>query len=304
MNCGYGSNILNVSYFLNVSETETYSINLIVIGLLIAKVFLKHKINHIFFIQLFLSPLRLLYWSEKRFSHHSNISLCTTKEFYLIESIKICDDLNNENQYLCLQLNCLNQIKCHRNQFLYLKLILLLSRDISLNPGPIQNDYLKDNWETFRNTGLHFMYLNINSLLPKIDELREIVQISSSTVIGITEKKLDNSIGDSEISIDGYYAIRRDQNSKGGGVICYVTNKICYNTKNCISNEIENIFIELLIPKIKPITVGIVYKPPDQTKFLEILSGSPNLLNMLSEEWHILEDLNINLYQNGSTLGK
>ena len=212
--------------------------------------------------------------------------------------------MKNENQYLCLQLNCLNQIKCHKNHFLYLKLTLLLSGDISLNPGPTQNDHLKEKWKIFRNRGLHFIHLNINSLLPKIDELREIVKISNPTVIGITETKLDNSIGDSEISIDGYCAIRRDRNRKGGGVICYVTNKICYNNKNCISNEIENIFIELLIPKTKPIIVGIIYKPPDQTRFLEILSDSLNSLNMLSEEWHILGDLNINLYHNGSTLGE
>ena len=96
--------------------------------------------------------------------------------------------------------------------------------------------------------------------------------------------KLDNSIGDSEISIDGYCAIQRDWNRKGGGVICYVTNKICYNSKNCISNEIENIFDELLIPKTKPVTDGIAFKPPDQTRFLEILSNSLNSLNMLSEE--------------------
>ena len=145
-------------------------------------------------------------------------------------------------------------------------------RGRSLNPGPTQSDHLKDNWKIFRNRGLHFIHLNINSLLPKIDELREIKKISNPTVIGVTKMKLHNSIGDSEISTDGYCAIQCDQNRKGGGVICYVTNKICYNNKNCISNEIENIFIELLIPKTKPITIGIIYKPPDQTKFLEILS--------------------------------
>ena len=47
----------------------------------------------------------------------------------------------------------------------------------------------------------------MNSLQPKIDEIRETVKISNPTVISITETKLDNSIGDSEISIDGYYAI-------------------------------------------------------------------------------------------------
>ena len=116
--------------------------------------------------------------------------------------------------------------------------------------------------------------------------------------------KLDNSIADSELSIDGYCAIRSDWNRKVGSVICYVTNKICYNTKNCISNETENIFVELFIPKARPITVGIVYKPPDQRRFLEILPNSLNLLNMSSEEWCILGDLNINLYHNGSTLGE
>ena len=194
----------------NVFETETYWINLVAIGLLMAKVFLKHNINffiHIFFIQLLLSLLTL-YWSEIRFSHHSKIRFCTTKEFFLIESSKICDDLNNNNQHLYLQLNCLKQIKCHKNHFLYLKLILLCSGDISLNPGPIQNNHLKENWEIFRKRGLHFIHLNINSLMPKINELRKIVKISNPTVIGITETELDNLIGDSETSIYRYCAIR------------------------------------------------------------------------------------------------
>ena len=82
-------------------------------------------------------------------------------------------------------MSCLNQIKCHQNHFLYLKLILLLLGDISLSPGPIQNDHLKENWKqrrtfytfyAFRKRDLHFIHLNINSLLPKIDELREIVK--------------------------------------------------------------------------------------------------------------------------------
>ena len=67
--------------------------------------------------------------------------------------------------------------------------------------------------------------------MPKFDELREIVKISDPRVIGITETKLDNLIGDSEIYIDRYFVIRHDRNRKGGGAICYITNKICYYTK-------------------------------------------------------------------------
>ena len=42
--------------------------------------------------------------------------------------------------------------------------------------------------------GLHPMYLNIHSLLPKIDELRYIARPSNAAVIGISESKLDKSI--------------------------------------------------------------------------------------------------------------
>ena len=84
--------------FFNVSETETYWINLVVIGLLIAKVFLKHDINILFTYSLYSSFYHFLHHigPKKRFIYHSKIRLCATKEFFLIESIKICDDLINE----------------------------------------------------------------------------------------------------------------------------------------------------------------------------------------------------------------
>ena len=75
-----------------------------------------------------------------------------------------------------------------------MKLILLLPSDISLNPGPNRtNHQLTEGLKVFKNRGLHFIHLNINSLLSKIDELREIVKASNVTVLGITESKLDDS---------------------------------------------------------------------------------------------------------------
>lgn len=103
---------------------------------------------------------------------------------------------------------------------------------------------------------------------------------------------------DFENSIQGYSIIRRDRNRKCRGVGCYFSNKICYNAINCSSNKMENIFMDLLVQKAKPITAGITWKPPDQLTFLETLSESLNLLNILNEEWHMLGDLNINLYEN------
>ena len=80
-----------------------------------------------------------------------------------------------------------------KNHLIYLKLILLLSGCKSLNPGPNRtNHQLTENLKVFKTRVLHFIHLNINSLLSKIDELREIVKGSNATVVGITESKLDD----------------------------------------------------------------------------------------------------------------
>ena len=97
---------------------------------------------------------------------------------------------------------------------------------ISSSPGQNRtNHQLTENLKVFKNCGLHFIHLNINSLLSKTDELGELVKASNATLAGITESKWDGSINDCEICIEGYNIIRRDWNRKGGGVVCYVSKK-------------------------------------------------------------------------------
>ena len=42
-------------------------------------------------------------------------------------------------------------------------------------------------WAVFKKKGLHFIHININSLLPKIDELRYLTKLSNACTIGIGE---------------------------------------------------------------------------------------------------------------------
>ena len=84
--------------------------------------------------------------------------------------------------------------------------------------------------ERFKNRGLHFIHLNINSLLPKIEKLRYIAKSANAAVIGICESKLDASVLDPEKSIDNYKILRCDRNRQGGGVTCYVRNDLSYKT--------------------------------------------------------------------------
>ena len=72
---------------------------------------------------------------------------------------------------------------------------LLLSGNINLNVGPVARHQLNDpKFEAFNNKGLHLIDLSVNSLLPKIDELRKFAKCSNAAVIGITETKLGNSL--------------------------------------------------------------------------------------------------------------
>ena len=137
--------------------------------------------------------------------------------------------------------------------------------------------------------GLHFIHLNVNSLLPKIEELRNIAKLSNAAVIGISESKLDDSVLSSEIHIDNYNTLRCDQNRQGGGVVCYIRNDLSYDVKSFFRPEIENIFFELLLPNTKPIVVGIIYRPPSQSEFLEI-TPIFSKLNTNNNEIYILGD--------------
>ena len=77
---------------------------------------------------------------------------------------------------------------------------------ISLNPGSNPQHKLQclNKWNIFKTRGLYFIHLNINSLLPKIEELRITVKSTNAAIIGISESKLDESVLESKIQIDNY----------------------------------------------------------------------------------------------------
>ena len=87
--------------------------------------------------------------------------------------------------------------------FTYFKLILLPSVNISLNPGPINGfqEQNYDQWTVFKIRVLHFVHININSLLPKVDELRYIAKLSEDAVIVISESILNECVLSSQIQL-------------------------------------------------------------------------------------------------------
>ena len=68
-------------------------------------------------------------------------------------------------------------------------MLLLLSGDVSSNPGPTPSSVSQSFWKPLENKGSHFLHLNIKKL----------------PIIGITESKVENSISDSEVKIPGAF---------------------------------------------------------------------------------------------------
>ena len=128
------------------------------------------------------------------------------------------------------------------------------------------------------------IHLNINSVLSRIDELRVVAKKSKASIIGVTESKLDAAVLDGEVNIDGYEVIRSDRNRHGGLVACYARDDISFNVRSDFSDEIENIVFDMLLPKTKPILVEILYRPPDQSKFLDKLSTAISRSNTFDNQ--------------------
>ena len=134
-------------------------------------------------------------------------------------------------------------------------MLLLLVGDISLNPGPTPNRFFQSFWKPFENKGLYCLHLNINSILPKLDELNKIAGNTKAAIIGKTESKVGGSISDSEVEIPGYWILRCDRNRNGGGVASYIRQDLCFNLRSTAMGDIEEIFFDILLPKTKPIFI-------------------------------------------------
>ena len=93
------------------------------------------------------------------------------------------------------------------------------------------------------------------------------------------------------------------EKNKNGGSVCHVRNDLSYIEKDFFPEEIEIIFFQILLPKTKPISAAIIYRPPNQNNFLQTLNENFAKLDTLRKDLYILSDFNINLCQNRNHAG-
>lgn len=96
-------------------------------------------------------------------------------------------------------------------------------------------------WDCLKRRGLHIVHLNVRSLLPKIDEVRDIARKTTPAVLCFTETWLD-TIQDPEMEIDNYTCVRKDRNRNGGGVATYVrNNNIAFDSRKDLDSELGHL---------------------------------------------------------------
>lgn len=138
-----------------------------------------------------------------------------------------------------------------------------------------------------------------------MNEIRLLCKSNKVGLLCFTETWLDDSVNDAEIEIENYCLIRNDRNRRGGGVCIYLRSDICFKPREDLHDEqIEAIWINVL-PKTKPILVGVCYRPPDQTNFYELLDDvCSKCLDFLNSEIILLGDFNTDVTRDELSMTK
>lgn len=124
---------------------------------------------------------------------------------------------------------------------------------------------------------MRFAHINVRSLLNNFDNLKQHVFENDYNIIGITESWLNSDIDDEVTSLNGYYFVRQDRETRGGGVGLYIGSNLEFNVlRSECTDVIEHIWIRVRIEN-KSVIVGNIYRPPGSS-CQEFLSYFEDLL--------------------------
>ena len=93
-------------------------------------------------------------------------------------------------------------------------------------------------------------------------ELEIVLNDNDIDIIGLSETRLDETVRDSDVNINGYNIYRNDRNTNGGGVAIYVKESLSEPTVKIKSDKLELVALEFTPNHAKPFLVMCWYRPP------------------------------------------
>ena len=140
----------------------------------------------------------------------------------------------------------------------------------------------------------------MHSLLPKIDNLRFLCVLHSPDIICIVETWLDDTILDSEVSIQGYNHYRLNRSRHGSGVLIFVKNMFTFSllfkgTLNCECLVMSVTCCSSISPDF---TIALFYRPPSsgQESLDSLFSTLCNIFLLSSCKFYLVGDFNIDFF--------
>lgn len=147
------------------------------------------------------------------------------------------------------------------------------------------------------------MYLNIQSLLSNIIELRILINKEKPLIVLLSETHVTENINDSEIEIENYNLLRCDSHSRHtGGCVIYYKNELLVTEKSC---ETYNKIVWILSIEVNSKekshsgTYTVLYRSPNSVipEFLEYFESWCERKLDLTKSNLICGDFNIDLYK-------
>ena len=141
--------------------------------------------------------------------------------------------------------------------------------------------------------------LNVASLVKHLDELRLMLLDKKLDVLAINETRLDSTISDGLVSIDGYNVLRADRDRNGGGVCIYIRCQVNYTPRpDLVPTDLEAVCVEINQANSQSFIISSIYRPPCSTN--EVFKKIEELIKLIddeSKELYIFGDLNCNMLQ-------
>ncbi len=98
--------------------------------------------------------------------------------------------------------------------------------------------------------------------------------------------------------------IRRDRDTFAEEVCIYIREDLAFNPRQDLQNiNFEDVWVEILLPRCKPIIIGTCYKARDNNNLTKCLENTLNLVNPESDIY-VLGDFNICLLKDNSNYRK
>ena len=144
-------------------------------------------------------------------------------------------------------------------------------------------------------------YLNINSVVNKIDEVKELLNRNMFDILFLAETKIDSTVSSHLVSHPGFRTIRKDRKKGAGGLLAYIRNDLsAYRRLKLESSDIESICLDVKDSNNSRFIVCACYRSPTKCKesdFLASLSQLPKIF-ITPERVLLLGDFSMDMYEN------